>query len=128
MAPEKEAAFGQSGYGNADVMQGELLLFPEAPFAIEKEAVPDAEGEMYDRYGPIARQEHDQSDAQEENDLYQTEKEVYPGEQEQFPACQHQNKDIHGDKELAPEIDGGHFLPMDMAKGMGEDKKGGSSV
>jgi hypothetical protein len=123
MAPEEEAAFGQSGYSNSDVVQGEELLFPEAPFAIEKIAVSDAKGKMYDCCGPIARQEHDQSDAQEENDLHQAEKEIYPGQQEQFPACQHQDKDIHGYKELAPEVYGRHFLAMEVAKGMGEDKK-----
>jgi len=122
MAPEEEAAFGQPGQGDPDVVQGELFFSPEAPFAIEKIAVPEAKGEVYDGCGPIACQEHDQSDAQEKNDLHQAEEQVYPGEQEQVPACQHQDEDVHGYQELAPEIDGGHFLPVDMAKGMGEDK------
>lgn len=83
---------------------------------------------MNDGYGPVARQEHDQSNDQEENDLHQAEEEIYPGEEEQFPACQHQDENVQGYEELTPEINGGHFLPVDMAKGMGEDKKGGSSV
>ena len=128
IAPKEEAAFGQSGYGNADVVQGELFIFPEASFAIEKVAVSDAKGEMYNGCGPIARQEHDQADAQEENDLHQSEKQVYTGEKEQFPACQHQDKDIQGNEELAPQIDGGCFLPVDMTKGVGEDKKGGGGM
>jgi hypothetical protein len=128
MAPKKESAFGQCGYGNPDVVKGKLFLFPEASFAIEKVAVSDAESKMYNGCGPIARQEHYQPDAQEENDLHQAEEEVYPGHQEQFPARQHQDKDVDRDEELAPEIDGGHFPLMDMAKGMTEDKKGGRSV
>jgi hypothetical protein len=128
MAPKEEPAFGQCGYGNPDVVQGKLFFFPEASFAIEKIAVSDTEGKMYNGCGPITRQEHDQPDAQEENDLHQAEEEVYPGHQEQFPARQHQDENIHGDEKLAPEIDVGHFPLMDMAKGMTEDKKGGSSV
>jgi len=110
------------------VVQGKLFLFAEASFTIKKVAVSDAEGEMYDGCGPIARQEHNQSNAEKENDLYQAKEEVYPGEQEQFPACEYKDEDVQGYEELAPEIDGRHFLPVDMAKGVGEDKKGGGGV
>jgi hypothetical protein len=128
MAPEQEAAFRQGGDGDADVMEGELFFLPEASFTIEKIAVADAEGQMYDRCGPIARKEHNETDAQKENDLYQAEEKIDPWEEEQIPARQHQDKDVQRDEELTPEINGRHLVPMDMAKGMGKDKNPGGGM
>jgi hypothetical protein len=128
MAPEKKAGFREARYRDTDMVYGKLLLLPQASFAVEKVTISQTERKMDDSGCPITRQEHDQPDAQEENDLHQAEKEIDPWQQEQLPSGQHQDKDIGGNKQLTPEIDGRHLLPVDMANGMGEDKKGGSGV
>jgi hypothetical protein len=128
MAPKEEPGFGQAGDGDADVMEGKHFLDPEAALAIEKIAIAQAQTEMHDGCGPVARQEHDQPDAQEEDDLNQPEEEVYPGQEQQIPACQHQDEYVKGNEQLTPEIEGRGFLSVDMAKRMGQDKKGRGSV
>jgi hypothetical protein len=128
MAPKEEPAFGETGYADADVVQGEQFLVTEAAFTVKEVGVANAKGQVYNGCGPSTRQEHDQADAKEEDDLYQPEKKIDPGHQEKLSACQHQDKDIKGDKELTPKIYAGQFLPVDMAKGMGQDKYGGNGV
>jgi hypothetical protein len=105
------------------MMEGQQFVRSKTFFTIEQVAISYAQGEMHDGDPDMPLQEHEDTDAQEKNDLYQPEKKIYPWElPEDVLAGQYEHEDIEGDDQLAPEIKGMGLFATEMADGMGEDE------
>src|SRR5258707_3749599 len=129
MGPIKEATFGEGGNGDAGMMKRQRFGMPEGTFAVIEIAIPDGEQEVDDSGEFIAFEEHQHSDAKEEDDLDKAKEKILFGElAEQVAAGYHQQEDVQGNDQETPEIKGVRGFASEMTDGMGQEQDAGKTM
>jgi hypothetical protein len=129
MGPEQETAVGETGDGDAGMMEGKQLFGAESFLAIEQVGIPNTQAEVDDGDYQVALQEHDGADAEEEDDFYETKEEVDLWQlAEDIFASKDEEEDIERDDQLAPEIKGMGLFAAEMTDGVGQDEDSGGKM